>query len=187
MWDSHTLCEIQTDLSSTVSPQIKHQLCMLQCQYAYLSMQRVGKGWSIRRVVLFVLHLQKLKGLADCNSFRPTDSDHTLNDLWFFCPSSSLQQVNYVVNESYSVIQKVTSNLDGKNCALKKIKRQFYSTCPHWNASVVCLFTSAIGPQLGTAIQQQIKGVLFSALYPVRLLNQGMWWLLVLSCFILSM
>uniref|UniRef100_A0A7N6AUY0 Prominin 2 n=1 Tax=Anabas testudineus TaxID=64144 RepID=A0A7N6AUY0_ANATE len=74
--------------------------------------------------------------------FRPTDSDHTLNDLWFFCPSSSLQQVNYVVNESYSVIQKVTSNLD------------------------------AIGPQLGTAIQQQIKGVLFSALYPVRLLNQ---------------
>ncbi|XP_026210890.1 prominin-2 [Anabas testudineus] len=52
------------------------------------------------------------------------------------------QQVNYVVNESYSVIQKVTSNLD------------------------------AIGPQLGTAIQQQIKGVLFSALYPVRLLNQ---------------
>lgn len=39
--------------------------------------------------------------------------------LYLICiPSAYLQNVNYVVNESYNTIQLVTSNLDGKSCGL---------------------------------------------------------------------
>lgn len=52
------------------------------------------------------------------------------------------QQIDHVVNESYRTIQEVTRNLD------------------------------AIGPQLGTEIQERFKGTLNPALRSVRLLDQ---------------
>lgn len=60
------LYENQTDLSHPGS-QIKHPPCTLQSQYTYLNLQREGKGGS-SGCALFVLHLQKVKGLAHGNS-----------------------------------------------------------------------------------------------------------------------
>ncbi|KAF3708254.1 Prominin-1-A Prominin-like protein 1 [Channa argus] len=119
---------------------------MYQKQSSSIHCRRRTLYWSafITTVIILAGNVCMFKSNEDLNvsvDQSPEQFNKMIDNIHTFLTAVP-QQINYVVNESYSIVQKVISNLD------------------------------AIGPQLGTKIQQQLRGTLYPVLSSVTLLDQ---------------
>lgn len=186
---------MQTDLSFEVRPLIKYRLHFPHCQYTYLKLQETGK---------------RLDGKWGCLLFVTCKSCYVwsanvISHLCLLCCEPYLkytvwnssfllhfQQINSVVDKSNKTVDEVKKNLKGKKKELTmKEQRNNYCTtkllqyishpCHMFNHFKTCFSVLDIGIQLGSAIQSKFNGTLHRALRSVKLLDQGMSHICMLS------